>query len=361
MLSWSLFDVTDLRLQHERLTDISSNPDFWKNPEEATEVCQEKGLLEGLLGAIDKVKGDLECARFMLENVESSDQDSLIEVQTLLESVEAEITKQDLRQMFSSPEDKGDAILAINAGAGGLEAEDWTSMLMRMYVRWAESKGFSYETFDLQTGDGGIKSVTLLIKGKYAYGFLKAEIGVHRLIRVSPFDSKSRKQTSFSAVEVVPDVEPEDIKIEIRPEDIKIDTFRAGGKGGQHINKVESAVRITHLESGIIVACQQERSQNDNKAFALKVLKAKLYDRERQRIEAEFEANFVADKMLNGFGSQIRTYTLTPYQLVKDERTEQKDTNTTAFLDGKIDSFIETFLLWNAREKKKKLQKENNL
>jgi len=239
--------------------------------------------------------------------------------------------------------DTSNAFLTINAGAGGTESCDWAAMLLRMYIRWSESKGFTVDTIDQLSGEeAGIKNVTVLIKGAYAFGFLKCESGVHRLVRISPFDSNKRRHTSFASVDVIPDIS-DDIEIDIKEPDLKIDTYRAGGKGGQHVNKTDSAVRITHIPTGIIVQCQNERSQFKNKQVSLKMLKAKLYERERQRKAKKIESAYEEKKEI-AWGSQIRSYVLHPYSMVKDHRTDCETGNAQAVLEGKIDNFIEAYL-----------------
>lgn len=285
------------------------------------------------------------------------DESSFEKIDFETQDIETYVAGIEVQQMLSGPEDRSDAILTINSGAGGNEAEDWSTVLQRMYLRWATKKGFECEILDLQAGDGGIKSATIAVRGTYAYGFLRAENGVHRLIRNSPFDANDRRHTSFSAIEVVPELDDEIGEIEIRSEDLKVDTFRAGGKGGQHVNKVESAIRLTHIPTGIIVACQQERSQHKNRSSAMKIMRGKLYELERQKREAAFESNYCSDKMKNGFGSHIRTYVMNPKQFVKDERTELKEGNIQVVLDGDIDPFIHAFLLMNAEKRKEQLKK----
>lgn len=240
--------------------------------------------------------------------------------------------------------DKGNAIVEISGGAGGTEAQDWAYMLFRMYLRWAERKGFSVEELDHQPGEvAGIKGASILVKGDFAYGHLRPEQGVHRLVRISPFDSNARRHTSFASVSVTPDIE-EDIEIDIDPGDLRVDTYRSSGAGGQHVNKTESAVRLTHIPTGIVVACQNERSQHKNKDRAMKVLKAKLYERERL-LHQEKVAQVQGERAKIDFGSQIRSYVLHPYQMVKDHRTEFESSATGAVLDGEIDPFIEAYLL----------------
>lgn len=249
----------------------------------------------------------------------------------------------ELQNLLSGEYDNNNAILTIHPGAGGIESQDWAQMLMRMYLRWAERLGYRSKIVDLQSGDeAGIKSVTILFDGKYAYGYMRSEAGVHRLVRISPFDANKRRHTSFAAVIVIPEIE-EDIDIEIKDEDLRMDTFRASGAGGQHVNKTSSAVRLTHIPTGIVVSCQNERSQHKNRAFAMKILKGRLFDLELKSKEKKME-DLLGDKKEIAWGSQIRSYILQPYQLVKDHRTNKEIGNVDAVLDGNIDIFIEEFL-----------------
>jgi len=267
-------------------------------------------------------------------------------VDAALVKLEKDIADFEFRMMLGGPDDPKNAILSINSGAGGTESQDWAQMLLRMYIRWIERKNFEYEEIDLQPGqEAGIKSATILVKGSYAYGYLKAENGVHRLVRISPFDSNARRHTSFASVSVVPEIE-DDIEIEIDEKDLKIDVYRASGAGGQHVNKTSSAVRITHIPTGIVVQCQNERSQHKNKAFAMKVLRARLY---RLRLEEEEKklAEYKKDQKKIEWGSQIRSYVFHPYNMVKDLRTGVETSNTQAVMDGDIDQFIMGYLTQN--------------
>ncbi|MEQ8216389.1 MAG: peptide chain release factor 2, partial [Smithellaceae bacterium] len=254
------------------------------------------------------------------------------------------VQQEELKMMLSSEQDPMNAIISIHAGAGGTEAQDWVEMLLRMYLRWAERRGFATKIIDTLPGDeAGVKSVTFTLEGEYAYGYAKAEIGIHRLVRISPFDAGGRRHTSFASVFVYPEVD-DDIKIEIDEKELRIDTFRAGGKGGQHVNKTDSAVRITHLPTGIVVQCQNERSQHKNKSMAMKYLKSRLYERELQQKNEKISEENKQKKDI-AWGSQIRSYVLHPYKMVKDHRTNLEDSNATRVLDGDIDEFIQAYLM----------------
>ena len=269
---------------------------------------------------------------------------ALDDLQRELPDVKKALGELERKSRFTEPHDSADAIVEIHPGAGGTEAQDWAQMLLRMYLMWVERKGFSYEMLDMLEGEeAGIKSATFLVKGQYAYGYLKAESGVHRLVRISPFDASARRHTSFASVHVYPDIETE-IDIELKDEDLKIETTRASGPGGQHVNKVETAVRIVHIPTGITVQCQSERSQHRNKEAALKILKARLYELERKKQQEFLEKEFHSKKKEIGWGSQIRSYILHPYKLVKDHRTGYETSSVDAVLDGELDEFIEAYL-----------------
>jgi peptide chain release factor 2 len=292
-----------------------------------------------------KLRNDLEDCRLLYGMaVEESDDDSLAEVTEQIKELDRRVKNLSLRLMLTGENDRNNAIISINAGAGGTEAQDWAEMLFRMYLRWAERKGYKTELIDLQPGDeAGIKSATFTASGEYAFGYLKSEIGVHRLVRISPYNANGKRHTSFSSVFVYPELN-NDIEVEINDKDLRIDIFRASGAGGQHVNKTSSAIRITHLPTGIVVQCQQERSQHRNRDLAMKVLKARLYQHEKQKQDDKFQAIQDAKTEI-AFGNQIRSYVLHPYQMAKDHRIGLDIGNVNAVLDGDIDPFIEGVLM----------------
>ena len=278
------------------------------------------------------------------------DEDSAREAGDMLRAVEKKVRRLEFLRILGAPDDMRNAIVSVNAGAGGTEAQDWARMLLRMYLRYAERKGFSAEELDVQDGEeAGVKSATILARGEFAFGYLKAETGVHRLVRISPFDSNSRRHTSFASVFVSPEID-DSIEVNIEEKDLRIDTYRAGGKGGQHVNKTDSAVRVTHMPTGVTVSCQNERSQRQNKESAFKVLKARLYELERMK-EREKEEKLNSSKKEIGWGSQIRSYVMHPYRMVKDHRTDLESSSVDAVLDGEIDDFIESYLSAGAGER----------
>jgi peptide chain release factor 2 len=309
---------------------------------------REKRGAERDLELFDGLARSLEDAGVLLDLAdEADDTETRGEVAHKLDAVARELDDAELRRLLGGEHDASNAIVSINAGAGGTDACDWAEMLLRMYLRWAERRGFKAELLDLQAGEeAGVRGVTLMVSGPWAYGYLKPEEGVHRLVRISPFDAQSRRHTAFASVAVYPELE-EDVEVEIDEKELRIDTYRAGGKGGQHVNKTDSAVRITHLPTNIVVQCQNERSQLKNKNSAMKVLRARLYERRRAEREAQLAA-LVGDKREIGFGSQIRSYILHPSQRVKDHRTDEEAGNTAAVLDGDIDRFIRAALLQKA-------------
>lgn len=296
-----------------------------------------------ILGPFDQVSQNLKDFHELIE-LSEEDASLLEEVSSGIEQAKTEIRQLELKQMLSAEEDRLPAIVSINAGSGGTEAQDWAQMIQRMLMRYGQSRGFKVELVDEQAGDGaGIKSCTFICEGDHAYGYFKSERGVHRLVRISPFDSAKRRHTSFAAVDVTPEVD-DTIEIEVRSEDIRVDTFRAGGAGGQHINKTDSAVRMTHEPTGIVVACQTQRSQHQNRDTAMKMLKSKLYELEMEKRQAAVDSKN-AEKREISWGSQIRSYVMHPYRMVKDHRTEVETGNVDAVMNGDLESFIEAYLL----------------
>ena len=319
-------------------------PDFWNDQQAAQKVINESNGLKDQVHVFYEMAEVLENLEVTYELVkEEQDAELQEELEVELEGLIKQLDEFELQQLLNEPYDKNNAILELHPGAGGTESQDWGSMLLRMYTRWAEKHGFKVETLDYLPGDeAGIKSVTLLIKGHNAYGYLKAEKGVHRLVRISPFDASGRRHTSFVSCEVMPELDG-DIEVEIRTEDLKVDTYRASGAGGQHINKTESAVRITHLPTGIVVACQTERSQIQNREHAMNMLKAKLYQREMEEKEKQL-LEIRGEQKEIGWGSQIRSYVFHPYSMVKDHRTNTEVGNVQAVMDGELDPFIDAYL-----------------
>lgn len=293
----------------------------------------------------ETVDRELEDVQVLIElGEEGEDAETLAEIRGILPDLERRVGQMEFARMLSGEHDASDAIVSINAGAGGTEAQDWAEILLRMYLRWCERKGFKAEITDYQPGDeAGAKGVTFTVSGDYAYGYLKAEKGIHRLVRISPFDSNARRHTSFCSVFIFPELD-DDVDIEVLDKDLKVDTFRASGAGGQHINKTDSAIRITHLPTGVVVSCQNQRSQHKNRAIAMKQLKARLYELEMEKKESEAEA-LGGEKKGIAWGSQIRSYVLHPYRMVKDHRTDYEVGNADAVLDGDLDGFIEAYLL----------------
>lgn len=311
---------------------------------------KEKSILESAVDSVSSMDTLLEDVEVCLElaldaGVDTSEGvETIKEAETQLAELNHKLRTSEVERMLGGEMDLNNAILSINAGAGGTEAQDWADMLYRMYQRWAEKRGYSLEVIDFQDGEeAGIKSVTITVSGDYAYGYLKAEVGVHRLVRISPYDANKRRHTSFASVSVYPEISG-DIDVEILDADLRVDTYRASGAGGQHINKTDSAVRLTHLPTGIVVQCQNQRSQHKNRATAMGILKARLYE-QRLREEKEKMTDLHDDKKEIGWGSQIRSYVMQPYQMVKDHRTDTETGNVDAVLDGDIDRFIEAYLL----------------
>ena len=321
-----------------------ADPEFWNDQTQAQKVISEANGLKDLVGKFDHNVEALENAEVSYELVkEEDDQDLREELDNEIQALSKSLNEFELLILLSEPYDKNTAILELHPGAGGTESQDWASILLRMYTRWAESKGYKVETLNYLPGEeAGVKSVTLLIKGHNAYGYLRAEKGVHRLVRISPFDSSGRRHTSFVSCEVTPELD-DDIDIEVNPEEIKIDTYRSSGAGGQHVNTTDSAVRITHLPTNTVVTCQSERSQIKNREQAMKMLKAKLYQLEIEKQQQEM-AELRGEQKEIGWGSQIRSYVFHPYSMVKDHRTNYETGNIQAVMDGEIDEFIDAYL-----------------
>ncbi len=325
--------------------------DLWDDQARAAEILKERGALLQALADWTQKESQVEDLEVYLDlAVEEGDHKALKEVAGELATLAETFRDWELKLLLGAEEDQLNAIVTIHAGAGGTEAQDWTEILLRMYLRYAERHGFKSETIDLLPGDeAGVKSVTFTVSGPYAFGYLKAETGIHRLVRISPFDASGRRHTSFAAVQVLPEIDDR-IQIDIQEKDLRIDTFRASGPGGQHVNKTSSAVRLTHVPTNIVVSSQTERSQHRNKELAMKVLRARLYDLERRKREEKKHEMQESQKEI-AWGSQIRSYTMQPYQLIKDHRTKYEAGNVSAVLDGDLDGFIEAFILWAGEEK----------
>ena len=316
---------------------------FWDDIKRAEEVTKESKRIKDKIDRFDSLVTRVEDVEVLSELIEEDDDESINEVITEIRSIEKDVEEYRIELLLSGEYDRNDSILTLHAGVGGSDANDWTEMLLRMYTRWCEKKGFKVETVDYLEGDeAGIKSVTLKVKGEFAYGYLKAEKGVHRLVRISPFNANGKRQTSFASVEVLPEL-TKDQDIDIRSEDLKIDTYRASGAGGQHVNKTESAIRITHLPTGIVVQCQSERSQFANKDTAMSMLKSKLIDL-KERAHKEKIEDLTGELKDMGWGSQIRSYVFHPYNMVKDHRTGEETANLNAIMNGEIDNFITAYL-----------------
>ena len=323
--------------------EIESRPDFWTNPEVSAPVLKKKSLIENGLNRANKLAESKEDLAAALDLAAEGEEEYLSEAENLVTYLEEELEKLEVESLLGGEMDPNDAVVTLNAGAGGTESCDWASMLFRMYLRFAERQGWKTEIFDLQDGDeAGIKSATFQISGQFAFGLLKAESGVHRLVRISPFDSNARRHTSFASIFVTPVID-DNIDIEVNEADLRIDTYRASGAGGQHINKTDSAVRMTHIPSGIVVQCQTQRSQHQNRDQCMKLLKSKLYEKEMEERRKAQEAAEGAKSDI-GWGSQIRSYVLHPYKMVKDHRTNMENHSPDDVLDGNIEAFINEFL-----------------
>lgn len=341
--SGGFFDVAAGREELTRIENQASSPDFWNDQEAAQKLLQKRTILEKKIQRQEHFESHMADAEVLFEFAEE-DEESLKELRSLVERLEHEISVAETEMLLGGENDQLNAICTIHPGAGGTESQDWAEMLLRMYLKWAEQRGFKTEVIDYQPGEeAGLKGVTFKVEGEYAYGLLSAEAGVHRLVRISPFDQAARRHTSFASLFVYPEVD-ENIEVELNDKDMRVDTYRATGAGGQHINTTDSAVRITHIPTGIVVQCQNQRSQHQNRAVAMQVLRSRLYELELEKRKAE-TAELEANKADISFGSQIRSYVLAPYQLVKDTRTKLERGNVDAVLAGDIDDFIKAYLL----------------
>jgi peptide chain release factor 2 len=338
------FDVPAKRQELEKLETQIAVPDFWNDQEKAQKTVQLRSRLERQLQRQESFETNLSDAEVLFEFAET-DQSSLEELNELILRLEKEIGVAETEMLLSGETDANNAICSIQSGAGGTDAQDWAQMLLRMYLRWAEKRGFKVEILDEQSGsEAGIKSATFRVEGEYAYGLLSCEAGVHRLVRISPFNSGGSRETSFASFFVSPEID-ENIEVDIQDKDLRIDTYRSSGAGGQHVNVTDSAVRITHIPTNIVVTCQNQRSQIQNRAVAMQVLRSKLYELELEKRKSE-TAELEANKQDISFGSQIRNYTLQPYRLVKDTRTKLEESDVDSVLNGEIDEFIKEFLLF---------------
>jgi peptide chain release factor 2 len=338
------------RARRALLSDLAADPNLWDDQDNAREVTTELGRLSNDLDAFDGLRRELDdavvLAEFARESLDAGEPDASTfhELSGAVDALGRDIAALEIQSLFSGPYDENAAIVDLHAGAGGTDAQDWTEMLLRMYSRWAERRGFSVEIDEATEGqEAGLLSSTFIVTGRFAYGWLSAERGVHRLVRISPFDSQARRQTSFASLDVTPLLDDSAGEVEIDEKDLRVDTFRSSGAGGQHINKTDSAIRITHLPTGIVVTCQNERSQHQNRARAMQILEAKLSERARAQRQAEMDA-LSGNRSDNAWGSQIRSYVQAPYQLVKDHRSEYETGNVDAVLDGDLDGFMEAEL-----------------
>jgi peptide chain release factor 2 len=325
-----------------------SAADFWQNSQKANQIIPRLKALKSTIEPFQKCLSEYKSLEELVSIVEDGDKDTISDMEKELFALIKDVDVLEFKSLLSGEHDVNNAILSINAGAGGTESCDWVSMLLRMYTRWAQEKKYSVETVDILPGEeAGIKNTTIIIKGEWAYGYLRGESGVHRLVRISPFDANKRRHTSFASVDVIPEIE-DDVDIEIAEKDIRVDVYRSSGPGGQSVNTTDSAVRITHIPTGIVVQCQNERSQLKNKATAMKILRARLYEKRQRELKNKMEKEY-ATKLKIEWGSQIRSYVLHPYNMVKDHRTDEQTSNSSAVLDGALDKFMESYLKWRKR------------
>ncbi len=347
-----IFDLSAKSARLEELERTQGNTDFWNDPDAAKALLKEHKHAAVLVKSFEALEQDIEDAAVLFELAREEDDAAVVkEVAEKLATVESRMAGLEIQRLFTRPEDAGDAIVEIHAGAGGTEAQDWAEMLLRMYLRWAEREGYAAEVMNTLPGEeAGVKSAVFSVDGDYAYGRLKAEMGIHRLVRISPYDANARRHTSFASLFVYPSAD-DDVNIDINEADLRVDTYRASGAGGQHVNKTDSAVRITHLPTGLVVQCQNERSQHKNKSMAMKILRSRLYDLELEKRREEMDSLHKQKKEI-AWGSQIRSYVLQPYQLVKDHRTNLGIGNVSAVLDGDINQFIQEYLFMESKEKR---------
>jgi len=348
----AIFDLDNLNSQILELDEELSKQALWEDQEKAQTRLKERSRIQAEIENWSQKEKDLEEILILSEFIrETEDPKDLEELMGRVNSLDQDLGRYEIERMLSGENDDANAIVYINAGAGGTEAQDWSEMLLRMYLRWAERKGFETQVVDILPGEeAGIKNVTFLVKGLHAYGYLKCENGIHRLVRISPFDANNRRHTSFASFYTYPEL-AENIDVEIRDEDLKVDTFRSSGPGGQHVNKTESAIRITHIPTGIVVQCQNERSQHKNRAIAMAILRSRIYEVEKKKQEEKMDS-LEKEKKDIAWGSQIRSYTLHPYKLIKDHRTKIEIHNADSVLDGEIDPFIKAYLLYLTFEQK---------
>jgi peptide chain release factor 2 len=351
--SEGIFDAPALKEQIHTFDQTLAEKDFWEDQEKAQKVLKERARLQEELQRWEDKEKELEEILILSEIVrETEDAADMQELGARVEGLDKELNGYEIERMLAGENDRENAIVYINAGAGGTEAQDWAEMLLRMYLKWAEKKGFETQVVDLLPGEeAGVKNVTVLISGAYAYGYMKCESGIHRLVRISPYDANARRHTSFASVYAYPEI-PEGIQVDINEEDLRVDTFRSSGPGGQHVNRTESAIRITHIPTGIVVQCQNERSQHKNRAIAMAILKSRIYELEKRKQEEKMnELN--KEKKEIAWGSQIRSYVLHPYKLIKDHRTKIEEPRAETVLDGDLDPFIKACLLYLTFETKR--------
>ncbi len=342
----TIFDLPGKESRLKELEEITGNPEFWDNADLAQETLREQSLIKNTVDQWKGLTSELDDVEILEElSLEEGDESALAEAKSKLDEIVVKVEDLEFKRILGEPEDTSNAIVSINAGAGGTEAQDWADMLLRMYLRYAERSGFKTEIVEYQEGDeAGLKSATFLVNGDYAFGYLKGESGVHRLVRISPFDSNKRRHTSFASVFISPEID-DSIEVDIDDKDLRVDTYRASGAGGQHVNKTDSAIRITHAPSGIVVSCQNERSQRQNRETAMKILRARLYELEREKQREKMDELNSTKKEI-GWGSQIRSYVLHPYRMIKDHRTDFETGNVDPVLDGDLSEFIKNYLIY---------------